>query len=528
MCLLKGNNDEYEFPSTISIYFKADVGDPLECESYYLSHLDRNVFDFYCQPFLDIRRRVLSSTFDQIGCRMYFSRGRNLALKQLSTDAITVDGNTSNSNCFNSSDWRGSFARPSYINNIIIHTNDANAKVTFEISYRFAENSSWAQDLDSRFTQYGRVWVTNALDILALVSAIEINVGNGEMFPFCEVEVIGETKCDSFHFGLECEHVCSCPFQKKDCDGLNVCNMPCKAGLRECKYLCSSRYFNQGCATKCLSDCGTDLCHNVESSCVECTSTPRFCENDPQHRYMDLPYIANPFIIDCEHGTYGQECDLNCSVKCDNQTCDSITGRCLSCPPGWRGDYCEQGCGVQFYGPNCVLPCSPNCTYSYCNNVDGTCMECPKGRHGEFCEFECEKHSYGKNCTETCSENCVDQLCNMTDGVCLSCPVGRLGDFCDKDPSSIGANESNREEKCSSNCDRRACDPATRKCFDCVSGRVGDFCENECSNTTFGPNCQQQCDPNCVPESTEIKRLCDVITGDCLLKSKFPDDPNAE
>ncbi|XP_059175503.1 cell death abnormality protein 1-like [Physella acuta] len=178
--------------------------------------------------------------------------------------------------------------------------------------------------------------------------------------------------------------------------------------------------------------CRPEFCHNVESSCLECMPPYRVCENDAQHKYTD---IANPLIRDCEHGTYGQGCGLNCSVKCENQTCDSITGRCLSCPPGWRGDYCEQ---------------------------------------------DCDKHYYGKNCTETCSENCVDQLCNITDGVCLSCPVGRLGDFCDE----------------------------------------------ECSDTTFGPNCKQQCDPDCVYAAIENKRLCDVITGDCVLKSKFPADPN--
>ncbi|XP_059168084.1 protein draper-like [Physella acuta] len=198
--------------------------------------------------------------------------GRNLALKQQATDPIPVDGDTSNSNCLNSSSWRVSLARPSYINSIIIHTD-------------------------------------------------------------------------------------------------NVCINP---------------YFDQGCASMHQRTCRPEFCHNVESSCLECMPPYRVCENDAQHKYTD---IANPLIRDCEHGTYGQGCGLNCSVKCENQTCDSITGRCLSCPPGWRGDYCEQ---------------------------------------------DCDKHYYGKNCTETCSENCVDQLCNITDGVCLSCPVGRLGDFCDK------------------------------------------------------------------------------------------------
>ncbi|XP_059144496.1 uncharacterized protein LOC131931694 [Physella acuta] len=144
----------------------------------------------------------------------------------------------------------------------------------------------------------------------------------------------------------------------------------------------------------------------------------------------------------CEHGTYGQECDLNCSFKCENQTCDSTTGRCLSCAPGWRGDYCEQ---------------------------------------------DCEKGTYGKECAFYCSVKCENQTCDRITGRCMSCPPGWRGDYCEQ---VIHA--------------------------------------PECIDTIFGPNCKQQCDPNCVPESTEIKRLCDAIYGDSVLRSEILADPNAQ
>ncbi|GFO15106.1 leukocyte common antigen, partial [Plakobranchus ocellatus] len=44
----------------------------------------------------------------------------------------------------------------------------------------------------------------------------------------------------------------------------------------------------------------------------------------------------------CPIGTYGKDCAYECSTNCTKQTCDRNTGRCLLCPPGSLGYYCER------------------------------------------------------------------------------------------------------------------------------------------------------------------------------------------
>ncbi|XP_059175502.1 multiple epidermal growth factor-like domains protein 11 [Physella acuta] len=229
----------------------------------------------------------------------------------------------------------------------------------------------------------------------------------------------------------------------------------------------------------------------------------------------------------CEHGTYGQDCDLKCSVKCENQTCHSITGRCLSCPPGWRGDYCEQECEKGTYGQECAFNCSVKCENQTCDSITGRCLCCPPGWRGDCCEQDCEHGTYGQECAFNCSVKCENQTCDSITGRCLSCPPGWRGDYCEQD-CEHGTYGQECAFNCSVKCDNQTCDSITGRCLRCPPGWRGDYCEQECIDTIFGPNCKQQCDPDCVPESTEIKRLCDAICGDSVLRSKILADPNAE
>ncbi|XP_059168088.1 uncharacterized protein LOC131950067 [Physella acuta] len=231
--------------------------------------------------------------------------------------------------------------------------------------------------------------------------------------------------------------------------------------------------------------------------------------------------------VDCEHGTYGQDCDLKCSVKCENQTCHSITGRCLSCPPGWRGDYCEQECEKGTYGQECAFSCSVKCENQTCDSITGRCLCCPPGWRGDCCEQDCEHGTYGQECAFNCSVKCENQTCDSITGRCLSCPPGWRGDYCEQD-CEHGTYGQECAFNCSVKCENQTCDSITGRCLRCPPGWRGDYCEQECIDTIFGPNCKQQCDPDCVPESTEIKRLCDAICGDSVLRSKILADPNAE
>ncbi len=55
--------------------------------------------------------------------------------------------------------------------------------------------------------------------------------------------------------------------------------------------------------------------------------------------------FVHPVLANCPHflqGTYGAGCNSIC--VCENDaTCDPVNGACI-CPPGVRGQHCEDGC----------------------------------------------------------------------------------------------------------------------------------------------------------------------------------------
>ncbi|XP_059144194.1 uncharacterized protein LOC131931403 [Physella acuta] len=112
-------------PAYVSIYFRDQaMRNFIDCKNYYISFVDSKTFDYFCEPFLDIRDMYIFSNFGTAAvCKMYMSRGRNLALKQQTENSSTVDGDrTSNANCFLTNVWSLSLTYPSSINNIVIYS----------------------------------------------------------------------------------------------------------------------------------------------------------------------------------------------------------------------------------------------------------------------------------------------------------------------------------------------------------------------------------------------------------------------
>ncbi|XP_067668041.1 uncharacterized protein [Haliotis asinina] len=84
----------------------------------------------------------------------------------------------------------------------------------------------------------------------------------------------------------------------------------------------------------------------------------------------------------CPLGTYGQNCERNCSQYCasevdENVHCERSSGRCSEgCVPGWHGH-------------QCILPCSNNCNNRTCNQQTGHCtLGCIDNYSGDYCEKE--------------------------------------------------------------------------------------------------------------------------------------------
>lgn len=47
-------------------------------------------------------------------------------------------------------------------------------------------------------------------------------------------------------------------------------------------------------------------------------------------------------FIACLNGTFGLNCQYNCSGNClDEETCNSTDGTCTSCSPGWDSVWCN-------------------------------------------------------------------------------------------------------------------------------------------------------------------------------------------
>ncbi len=53
-------------------------------------------------------------------------------------------------------------------------------------------------------------------------------------------------------------------------------------------------------------------------------------------------YAFFTYKLSTQQGTYGVGCNSICVCENDGE-CDPVTGAC-SCPPGVRGEHCEDGC----------------------------------------------------------------------------------------------------------------------------------------------------------------------------------------
>ncbi|XP_067668165.1 putative ankyrin repeat protein RF_0381 [Haliotis asinina] len=102
---------------------------------------------------------------------------------------------------------------------------------------------------------------------------------------------------------------------------------------------------------------------------------------------------------ECPLGTYGENCDTNCSANCapsaDKKVhCHKQTGRCSEgCNKGWHGDQCNLGC-------------STNCHNNVCNVQTGNCIRCKAKYSGEYCE------TYKESDQKECPQQSAQVLCS--------------------------------------------------------------------------------------------------------------------
>ncbi|XP_078320877.1 uncharacterized protein LOC144621465 isoform X1 [Crassostrea virginica] len=237
-----------------------------------------------------------------------------------------------------------------------------------------------------------------------------------------------------------------------------------------------------------------------------------FPEGYSTYAYNDICEVE---VYGCSNsGFYGETCSIPCPQNCQERHCDIVTGACLGCVVGFRGDNCDEKCADNTYGLECTKRC-PKCKDSeQCDHVNGSCLNgCDKGIYGVNCDRACPVGRYGYNCQNTCSVNCgVPERCQRVTGQCEGgCEVGWKGTTCDT-KCDTGTYGLDCIETCGFCSGLDQCHFVNGTCTKgCERGYQGQRCHEACGNYTYGPDCSLTCG-NCLYLAGE---QCHHVTGEC-------------
>ncbi|XP_078328961.1 uncharacterized protein LOC144623900 [Crassostrea virginica] len=130
---------------------------------------------------------------------------------------------------------------------------------------------------------------------------------------------------------------------------------------------------------------------------------------------------------------YGEDYCLPCPSNCLESRCRRVDGTCLRCIPGYAGPTCNGECPDGSYGLNCDNNCSINCADPRnCDKVTGQCHdECKNGWKQSKCNEKCSPGKFGHECNESCGVCAGGEPCHHTNGTCLNgCEDGYFGPKC--------------------------------------------------------------------------------------------------
>ncbi|XP_076468722.1 uncharacterized protein LOC143299422 [Babylonia areolata] len=212
-----------------------------------------------------------------------------------------------------------------------------------------------------------------------------------------------------------------------------------------CSINCVSQYCDKetGRCDDCVDGRYGDMC---DKNCS--TANCRQCDRDTGTGCTECTLNSNlepPDCTECLDDSYKPQGNTFCSTctwTCHPETvCDKTSGHCPLCPPGRRGDRCDQDCEAGRYGQNCTEHCG-HCvnpqTTGYCDVTNGHCQSgCEDGWQPPLCNEECEDGYYGLGCNQKCGNCRVSSECLHDTGRCTGqCAEGFTGLYCTEEKNT--------------------------------------------------------------------------------------------
>ncbi|XP_059490943.1 multiple epidermal growth factor-like domains protein 10 [Neocloeon triangulifer] len=203
--------------------------------------------------------------------------------------------------------------------------------------------------------------------------------------------------------------------------------------------------------------------------------------------------------------------------------CEPFYNALPRCPPGQKGESCEEICPAGWFGDNCKFKCACQ-NNAFCSTVDGECdcrhesgvngtrgvalagwtglicdRPCPRGRWGSLCSFECPCIEGQGECDPQVGEcQCLTGF--MERECALTCNHLKYGINCNK--------------KCHCGEHADSCDHVTGRC-NCHKGWHGWICDSRCEDGFWGEDCNQTCNcgPGIVPCRQNNGSICHCPEG---------------
>ncbi|XP_052780094.1 laminin subunit beta-1-like [Mya arenaria] len=228
-------------------------------------------------------------------------------------------------------------------------------------------------------------------------------------------------------------------------------------------------------------------------NCHAIGARDNFCDIETG-QCLCIPNVHKRICEECEPGYYGFPYCRACDCNGNAETCDNLTGECISCTDNTTGAHCER-CLAGFYGDPrldvrepcraCMCPGGP---YSNAQHAD-TCYYDPRL---EYVVCECDIGYKGPDCG-VCDENYFGNP-QEDNGTCGMCECS--GNI---DPDDIGN-----------------CDHETGECLKCLFNTEGFNCE-KCEAGYYGDALTQNCiECVCNPIGTNKSAGdCDRVSGQC-------------